>query len=172
MTTWLYAASQSRASERETFALASESGFIWRSFYNKVGSAIACARDIEPGDDLLLGYRHGGSVNLLARFRVGRPDQPIIASPAFGEIPEVWVERFRQHGYENDPMLEVLVGIFLEEIQPLSGQIPYTNRNALSILDPEALARTTTCAEEEKTSPAVEGTHSPVAQTQLSKLAI
>jgi hypothetical protein len=52
MTTWLYAASRSWASERETFALASESGFIWRSFYNKAGSAIACARDIEPGDDL------------------------------------------------------------------------------------------------------------------------
>ena len=168
MTVWLYAASQSRASERETLALASESGFIWRSFYNKVGSAIACARDIKPGDELLLGYRNGGSVNLLARFRVGRPDQPITASPAFGEIPTVWVERFREQGYENDPMLGVLVGIFLEEIQPLSGQVPYKNWNAISILDPEVVARATAPAAEEQKHPTSPRGHPHVAQTLLS----
>jgi len=132
---WLYAAAESMATESETLLLACESGFIWRSFHNVKGIPIACVKDIQPGDDLVLGYRSGGAVKLLARFRVGRPDKPIDASPAFGEIPAVWVDEFRRHGYRPDPKVGVLVGIFVEESEPLAGQMPYTNRNALSKLE-------------------------------------
>ena len=37
MAVWLYAASKARASESETLSLAYQSGFIWRSFYNRSG---------------------------------------------------------------------------------------------------------------------------------------
>jgi hypothetical protein len=140
MTTWLYAASKARASEHETLSLAYDSGFIWRSFYKRSGIPIACVKDIQPGDDLILGYRHGGAVRLLARFRVGRPDQPIVASHSFGKIPAVWVDRFREQGYADDPRLGALVGIFVEEGEPLSGELSYENQNALSRLSSDALA--------------------------------
>jgi hypothetical protein len=139
MTAWLYAAAKARASESDTLSLACESGFIWRSFYNVKEIPIACVRDIQPGDDLVLGYRSGGTVKLLARFRVGRPDKPIDASRAFGEIPAVWVDEFRRHGYTDDPKLGVLVGIFVEECEPLTGQLPYANHNALSRLISDGL---------------------------------
>jgi hypothetical protein len=143
MTVWLYAASKALASESDTLSLACESGFIWRSFYNVKGNPIACVRDIRPGDDLVLGYRSGGAVRLLARFRVGRPDRPIAASRAFGEIPAVWVDEFRRHGYADDPKLGALVGIFVEEVEPLTGQLPYANQNSLSRLVSDALTPVT-----------------------------
>ena len=139
MTTWLYAASKALASENDTLSLACESGFIWRPFHNAKGIPIACVKDLRPGDDLLLGYRGGGAVRLLARFRVGRPDKPIGASLVFGEIPAVWVDEFRRHGYTDDPKLGALVGIFVEECEPLRGQLPYRNQNSLSRLAPGAL---------------------------------
>ena len=105
MTVWLYAASEALASESQTLSLAYESGFVWRSFYNRSGIPIACVKDIQPGDDLVLGYRRRGVVKLLARFRVGRPDQPIASSRAFGKIPAVWADEFRKHGYADDPTL-------------------------------------------------------------------
>lgn len=57
------------------------------------GNPVACVKDIQPGDDLVLGYR-GGAVRILARFRVGQPDTPINASQAFGQIPAVWAMSF------------------------------------------------------------------------------
>ncbi len=143
MKMWLYAASKALASECDTLSLACDSGFIWRSFYSVIGIPIACVRDIQPGDDLVLGYRCGGAVRLLARFRVGRPDKPIDASRAFGEIPAVWVDEFRRHGYTDDPKLAALVGIFVEEGEPLTGELPYANQNSLSRLRPDALPRAT-----------------------------
>ena len=140
MTKWLYAASKALASQGDTLLLACESGFIWRSFYNIKGAPIACVRDIQPGDDLILGYRSAGEVRLLARFRIGRPDEPISASPAFGEIPTIWVDEFRRHGYADDPFLGAMVGIFVEECEPLTGRLPYRNQNSLSKLPPDPLA--------------------------------
>jgi len=72
---------------------------------------------------------------LLARFRIGRPDKPIGASQVFGEIPAVWVDEFRRHGYTNDPKLGALVGIFVDECEPLNGQLTYRNQNSLSRLE-------------------------------------
>jgi hypothetical protein len=135
MARWLYAASKAKAPEHDTLSLAGKSGFIWRPFYNRSGIPIACVRQLQPGDELLLGYRHGGMVSLLGRFRIGRPDQPIDASPVFGAISEGWRHEFRTHGYTDDPILHELVGIFVEECEPLSGGIPYRNQNALSRLD-------------------------------------
>lgn len=60
MNVWLYAAASAMASQDETLSLAYRSGFIWRSFYNQAGSAIACVREIRPGDELVLGYRRRG----------------------------------------------------------------------------------------------------------------
>ncbi len=74
MNQWLYTAASARASESETLKLAYESGFIWRSFYNQNGNAIACVKQIQPGDEITVGYRVGKNVKLLARFRVGRPE--------------------------------------------------------------------------------------------------
>ena len=136
---WRFHISSMRQNSRNVkYVIALGSGFIWRSFHNVRGAPIACVKDIRPGDDLLLGYRSGGGVNLLARFRVGRPDEPIKASPVFGEIPAVWVEEFRRHGYHADPKLGALVGIFVEEGEPLTGRIPYAKQNALSRLRSEA----------------------------------
>src|SRR5262249_29847432 len=92
---------------------------------------------VQPGDELLLGYRHGGMVSLLGRFRIGRPDQPIDASPVFGVICEGWRQQFHSYGYTDDPIVGELVGIFVEECEPLSGRMPYSNQNALSRLDDE-----------------------------------
>jgi hypothetical protein len=140
VTTWLYAASDALASATDTLSLAFGSGFVWRSFYNGVGIPIACVKQIQPGDDLVLGYRSGGAVRLLARFRVGRPAKPILGSQVFGQIPAVWTDSFQRHGYRADPILGFLVGIFVEEGQPLTGQLPYSKQNALSKLGPDASA--------------------------------
>lgn len=136
MAIWLYAASRAKASDFDTFLLACHSGFVWRPFYNRNGIAIACVRQIQAGDTLLLGYRDGRFVRLLGRFRVGRPDHPIDASPVFGAIPANWRDEFQRHGYTVDPTLNDLVGIFVEESEPVSGQLPYENQNALSRLGP------------------------------------
>lgn len=137
MAVWLYAASRAKASDSDTLSLACGSGFIWRPFYNRSGAAIACARQIQAGDTLLLGYRGAGSVRLLGRFRVGKPDQPIHASPVFGTIPVAWKDEFQKHGYTADPIVNDLVGIFVEECEPLSGRLAYANQNTLSRLDCE-----------------------------------
>ncbi len=136
---WLYAASKALASEAETLSLAYESGFIWRSFYNESGNRIACVKDISSGDDLILGYRDHGIVRLLARFRIGRPDKRIDESAAFGIVPPVWAKQFRDCGYSNDPKLKTLVGIFVEEVEPLSGHLAYAKNNSLSRLEPVAV---------------------------------
>jgi hypothetical protein len=141
MAIWLYAASRAKASDSDTLSLACRSGFVWRPFYNRNGIPIACVRQIQAGDALLLGYRGGGLVRLLGRFRVGKPEQPIDASPVFGAIPIGWRDEFQKHGYTADPILNDLVGIFVEECEPLGGQVPYTNQNALSRLGSEDLLR-------------------------------
>src|SRR5262245_21177959 len=128
MAVWLYAASRAKASDDDTLTLACNSGIIWRPFYNRNGSAIACVRQIQAGDTLLLGYRDGGSVRLLGRFRVGRPDQALNVSPVFGTIPVGWRDEFLKHGYTADPIVNDLVGIFVEECEPLSGQLVYVNQ--------------------------------------------
>jgi hypothetical protein len=134
MAVWLYAASRAKASDSDTLSLACDSGFIWRPFYNRNGVAIACAKQIQARDTLLLGYRGGGSVRLLGRFRVGKPDQPIDACPVFGTIPVPWRNEFQKHGYTADPIVNDLVGIFVEECEPLSGRLAYANQNTLSRL--------------------------------------
>lgn len=137
MAIWLYAASRAKASAPDTLWLACNSGFVWRPFYNRSGVPIACVRQIQAGDTLLLGYREGGCVELLARFRVGTPDQPIEASPVFGAIPVTWRDEFQTRGYTADPKLGEIVGIFVEECEPFSGRVPYSNQNALSRLESE-----------------------------------
>jgi hypothetical protein len=136
ITVWLYAASQAKASDSDTLSLACDSGFVRRPFYNRTGAPIACVKQIKIGDALVLGYRDGGHVRLLGRFRVGRPDLSIAASPVFGPIPPRWRDEFEKRGYTPDPILKDLVGIFVGECELLSGRVAYKNQNALSRLDP------------------------------------
>jgi hypothetical protein len=137
MAIWLYAASRAKASAPDTLWLACNSGFVWRPFYNRTGIPVACVKQIQAGDTLLLGYRERGYVGLLARFRIGRPDQSIGSSPVFGVIPAAWKDEFQRRGYTADPKLGEIVGIFVEQCEPFSGELPYSNQNALSKLESE-----------------------------------
>ena len=60
----------------------------------------------------------GGRVRLLGQFHIGRPDAPLRESAVFGRIPEVSVHDFRRNGYEDDPHVPAMVGIFVEELSP------------------------------------------------------
>lgn len=132
--TWLYAASDAKASAGMTFELAARTGFVWRSFYNRGArpQAIGKVRHLSPGDILLLGYREGGGrVRLLGQFRIGRPDAPLRESAVFGRIPEVSVHDFRMNGYEDNPHLAAMVGMFVEEAEPAEGVVLYRSRGTL-----------------------------------------
>jgi hypothetical protein len=142
--TWLYAASDAKASAGMTFELAARTGFVWRSFYTRGArpQPIGNVRYLSPGDVLLLGYREGGGrVRLLGRFHLGRPDAPLCESPVFGRIPEVSVPDFRRNGYEEDPCLAAMVGIFVEEAEPAEGMVLYGGRGSIVEYD-EGMTRT------------------------------
>jgi hypothetical protein len=137
MKTWIYAAADSRAGAAATYALAERHGIVWRSFYadRQPPQAIPRARDLRPGDTLYLAYRCGGGrLQVLGRMRLGRADLLCCESPVFVEVPAVLVPEFRRHGYEVDPVLRKMVGIFVEEVEPLCGELRYDKRNALSEL--------------------------------------
>src|SRR5438445_537100 len=117
MGAWLYAASANFASASTTYDLAYQHGIVWRSFYaNRTPpQAIPNVDAMAPGDTLYLGYRDGGHIALLGRMRLGRPDEPESFSAVFASVPAVLLSDFTTHGYSSDPILNRMVGLFVEE---------------------------------------------------------
>jgi hypothetical protein len=142
MALWLYAASSNFASARTTYDLAYRHGIVWRSYYaNRTPlQAIPNVGAMAPGDTLYLGYRDEGYIALLGRMRLGRPDQPERISPVFTAVPAVLLSDFTRHGYSDDPGLRRMVGLFVEEVEPISGIIPSAGRLTITKLSDDPLA--------------------------------
>jgi len=134
MNSWLYLASNNYANATITYEIA-KAGFIWRSFYKdrQPPGAIANVKKLAVGDTLYLGYRDQGIKKLLGRFRIGQPDKPLEASEVFCSAPEALIQRLQENGYGPDPILQQTVGIFVQEVEPVTGEllaIPHS-RNAI-----------------------------------------
>ncbi len=133
MALWLYAASSSKASADRTFALAERHGIVWRSFYanRRPPTPIPNVKHLRPGDQLYLGYRHKAGISLLGRMRIVCPENPLRQSRVFGEIPEAIVPEF-EIDYGVDPILNVLVGISVDEVVEISGRVASPGRLSLT----------------------------------------
>jgi hypothetical protein len=53
--------------------------------------------------------------------RLGRSDEPEGISAVFAPVPAELLSDFTKHGYSNDPVLKRMVGLFVEEVEPISG---------------------------------------------------
>ena len=135
MSSWLYLASNQYASAQATYNLA-QSGFIWRSYYadRQPAQAIPHVGSLAVGDTLYLGYRQAGQIQLLGRFRIGHPDNPLTQSAVFCCAPPELTNQLQQHGYSPDPILGQHVGIFVQEIEPVDETIPPIPNNRLAIV--------------------------------------
>jgi hypothetical protein len=120
MAQWLYLASNSKASSENTYRYA-QHGFVWRPFFAKTPhlQAVANVKHLAAGDTLYVGYRIMNGVQLLGRCVVGRPDNPIDASPVFCQVPKDIEDDMRVDDYTDDPVLKALVGIFVTDIEPM-----------------------------------------------------
>lgn len=135
MPSWLYLASDEYSSAQATYDFA-QSGFIWRSYYadRQPAQAVPHVASLAVGDMLYLGYRQPGQIQLLGRFRIGRPDNPLQESAVFCCAPPALTGQLQQHGYRPDPILGQTVGIFVQEVEPVNGSIPAIPKNRLAIL--------------------------------------
>jgi hypothetical protein len=135
MASWLYLASNEYASAQATYDLA-QSGFIWRSYFadRQPARAIPHVGSLAIDDTLYLGYRQPGQIQLLGRFRIGRPDNPLQQSAVFCCAPPALMGQLQQHGYRPDPVLGQTVGIFVQEVEPVTGTIPAIPKNRLAIV--------------------------------------
>jgi hypothetical protein len=135
MALWLYAASSNFAGASTTYDLAYQHGIVWRSYHaNRTPpQAIPNVGSMAPGDTLYLGYRDKGRIALIGRMRLGRPDPPHDISPVFTAVPDVLVSDFAKHGYSEDPVMGRMMGLFVEEVEPVTGMIPSQGR--LTITD-------------------------------------
>ena len=61
---------------------------MWRSYYanRRPAQAIPRVGSMTRGDRLFLGYRHGGTVELLGQMRLGRSDAPLDVSAGISDI--------------------------------------------------------------------------------------
>lgn len=145
MPTWLYLAGNRYASAQATYNLA-QCGFIWRSYYanRQPAQAIPNVRNLAVGDTLYLGYRAHGQIQLLGRFRIGRPDNPLQESDVFCVAPPAIADQLQELHYVPDPILQQTVGIFVQEIEPFNETITASHERRLTIVshpdDPFATA--------------------------------
>lgn len=135
MANWLYLAADEYATADATYDLA-RNGFIWRSYYadRQPPQAIPHVARLAVGDTVYLGYRQPGQIQLLGRFRIGRPDNPLQQSPVFCTAPASLISQLQQHGYGSDPILGQTVGIFVQEVEPVTGTMAAISNNRLSIV--------------------------------------
>jgi hypothetical protein len=138
---WLYAASSNFAGASTTYDLAYQHGIVWRSYYaNRTPrQAIPNVGAMAAGDTLYLGYRDGGHIALVGRMRLGRPDQPEDVSPVFAAVPAVLLPDFIRYRYSDDPVLQRMVGLFVEEVEPISGTIQSPGRLTITKLSQDPL---------------------------------
>lgn len=139
MATWLYLASNSRASAENTYRYA-EKGFVWRPYYSRSENLRANNKvaNLKYGDTLYIGYRENGNVRLLGRCIIEHPDTCVGPSQVFCAAPQEIEEDMRSDGYTDDPVLSKLVGICVSAIEPLEGCIEVPNggeRNSIVELE-------------------------------------
>lgn len=91
------------------------------------------------GDTLYLGYREGGRIALVGRMRLGHPDQPEGISPVFTAVPAVLLSDFAANRYTADPVLRRMIGLFVEEVEPIGGSIPSPGRLTITELSQDPI---------------------------------
>jgi hypothetical protein len=130
-----------------------------------------------PGDTLYLGYRDNGRIALIGRMRLGRPDPPSGISPVFTPVPAVLVADFAKHGYSADPVTERMMGLFVEEVEPVVGTVASQGRLTITRLLCDPLEgdapMVTTVGSVSEPSPAVAAPRTSLASpsTRMEKLA-
>ena len=118
---WVYVATPSQAGEVDTRGIISECRMIIRSAYNSAGLAIANAKRIKIGDQILVVY--GGGI---ARYRpmfscvAVKPPLPIAEFEAFSFADASFSERLKSAGYPRDPILRKFTGISIGITHDLS----------------------------------------------------
>lgn len=141
MAVWLYAASSNFADANTTYELAYKCGIVWRSCYasRMPAQAIPNVRALAPGDTLYLGFRDQERIELLGRMRLGRPDESKGVSPVFTAVPAALVPEFERLGYRADTILGRMVGLFVEEVEPIRGQMPSPGRLTITKVEQDPL---------------------------------
>ena len=110
MTTWLYFATLSRASERDTYDLA-RNGYLWRSVYNSAGLSIANVKKVCAGDQIVLLYESVA----VGVFEVLRPEKfGIPGFSAAAVFPDEMITYLNSIGYLPDKKIGRHTGFFVD----------------------------------------------------------
>lgn len=96
--TWLYLASESRASREDTLFAADSLHAVWRSTRNSRGALIPNVGRLRPGDILVLAFRQPRPHACL-QARVGKPATPAPGTSAIDRVGGSCASELEAMGY-------------------------------------------------------------------------
>ena len=101
--------------------------------------AVPHVAELAVDDTIYLGYRDKGQIRLLGRMRIGQPDRSLDQSEVFCAVPAPLVSEFVNNGYTPDPVLGEMVGIWVQDLEPVDGTIRSRGRFTIMPLDCDPL---------------------------------
>ena len=132
MPTWVYLATDARATEQDTFRLALQDNLLARTARNKDKSLIANVARLRPGDQVLLAYRSKGPLIARVRATIAAPKAPVEGTQVVERIGGEHAAALVKAGYPALPDGTVEV-IHLADVQEVETPLPgaYAGQNAI-----------------------------------------
>lgn len=138
MTTWMYFASEEKASLASTIGTVLDTQVLWRAARNSKGALIANVGNIATGDTIIVAWRHsGGERTAYLRCRIAAPLRPLEPGLLIERLSGTDAAELITAGYpEAAP--GTVEGLRLDEIQECFFEVQglYGGNNALHRLDP------------------------------------
>jgi hypothetical protein len=132
MTTWIYLATDARASEADAFRFALKDNILPRSPRTKDGELVANVARLRAGDDILLACRSNGPLVARVRATIAAPSTPVDGTQVVERIAGEHAAALVAAGYPARPdgAVEVIHLTHLKAVElPLAGA--YAGQNAI-----------------------------------------
>ena len=139
MSTWVYFAAQAQANQADTIGFATRQNVFWRSARNSVGNLIANVGNLQPGDTILLVYRHGHLHVARARAKIAEVTRPVPGTTVIERLDQPNSQYLLDAGYRQVDDNGAVEVIHLEDVTEceIVLQGAYAGRGTIHRLAPE-----------------------------------
>jgi len=116
LSTWVYFAAQAQANQADTIGFATRQNVLWRSARNSVGSLIANVGNLQPGDTILLVYRHGRPHVARVTAKIAEVTRPVPGTAVIERIEPPYSQYFLDAGFRQVDDNGAVEVIHLEDV--------------------------------------------------------